>query len=159
MEVVRRYTLLNHKDHPLFCSEQSVSLAPLEIAAGSSAAFDPQGAKLQIAISGVGPMYGTGAAGNAVAMSERPSDRVSTLPNRLKPEVSDLESGRRAQKRAVTWADQYQADNLEPDLVLEAREEEQWGCSSASFGLAETSRSRFQLMHQLDSGLWLRSLV
>ncbi|CAE7748294.1 unnamed protein product [Symbiodinium sp. CCMP2592] len=159
VEVVRRYTLLNHKDHPLFCSEQSVSLAPLEIAAGSSAAFDPQGAKLQIAISGVGPMYGTGAAGNAAAMSERPSDRVSTMPNRLKHEVTDLESGRRAQKRAVTWADQYQADNLEPDLVLEAREEEQWGCSSASFGLAETSRSRFQLMHQLDLSCFVPAMA
>ena len=160
MEVVRRYTLLNHKDHPLYCFEQSVCLAPLELAAGKSAAFDPQGAKLQIAISGVGPSYGASTTGGASAANDRPADRIVSLPHRLKHEVQDLESGRRAAKRAVTWADQ--TDNqAEPDAVLEdaERDDDQWGCYSASFGLAETSRSRFQLMHQIDLSCFVSAMA
>ena len=154
VEVVRRYTLLNHKDHPLFCFEQNVCLAPLELSAGSSAAFDPQGAKLQIAISGVGPSYGANTSSTTASnlpANERPADRIVTLPHRLKHETQDLESGRRGPKRAVTWADQTE-NQVEADVVMEdaERESQQWDCYSASFCLAETSRSRFQLMHQID---------
>lgn len=54
VEVVRRYTLLNHKKHGLLCCEPGSGI-PLELGPGCSAAFDPQSESLMVAISGLQP--------------------------------------------------------------------------------------------------------
>ncbi|CAJ1407114.1 unnamed protein product [Effrenium voratum] len=134
VEVVRRYTLLNHKEHMLFCLEPGAHLPPLQLLCGASAAFDPQG-DLHLAISGV-------------PVDERPPPARSATSRRS-------ESPEPCRRRAVTWADETGEGGgrgqqfEEHSRTQRAIEQELY---SAPFVLAESGRSRFQLMHQMDLG-------
>lgn len=52
IEVLRLFTLLNHKEHELFCQERHQPGPALRLAAGASAAFDPRSQDLELSITG-----------------------------------------------------------------------------------------------------------
>eukprot|EP00435_Cladocopium_sp_Y103_P011666 s1008_g3.t1 len=140
VEVVRRYTLLNHKEHVLFCLEKDACLAPLELLAGAWASFDPQGANLQIAITGIA--NNGMAPGSSISETSRRNQRASTVPQGRQSPLSP-------KRRAVTWADAGEELDLEAGELTEQQE-----FFSAPFVLAESSRRSFQLMHLCDLSHW-----
>ncbi|CAK9064512.1 unnamed protein product, partial [Durusdinium trenchii] len=142
VEVVRRYTLLNHKEHVLYCFEKDTSTSFVALSANGSAAFDPQrSGPRAVAISGVAPQSAM-----LELLERRP--RASTVPPDRREHGRDPPG-----RRSVTWATENWSEG-EADVELGRCEDtEQQDFSSAPFVL-ESSRRSFQLMHLCDLSHW-----
>ncbi|CAE8587621.1 unnamed protein product [Polarella glacialis] len=145
VEVVRRFTLLNHKQHVLHCCERGVYLPPMELAAGSHAAFDPQGEFLQLAVSGLGlhDACQHRPRSHSLILGQSSGLISDGLPQRIRSFFSESASPQRTQSRSTAGVSSPCGLPNDSGQACEGY--------SAFFGLdVEGSRSHFQLLHQVD---------